>query len=353
VDRFSSPSRLTRQLRPFLAKGLFTLFGVLVLTVYAVPVTYMFVMAVKDEDMYTDPQSPRLWPARAVTYEYEGEEYPLYNVPTEEGNRRWALVVARREESLFVDPQAPELGLIEWQGRWRTLEPVWRFAPVWSNFGSAWERLKFNTLLINTVILTAVGCLGTIVSSVVVAYGFARFRLPGQNILFALLIGTLLLPRDLLQIPLYGYFVRIGWIGTWLPLLVPQFFANALYVFLLRQHFRTLSKELDEAALIDGAGPIRILISVIVPQSIPVIATVGLLQSFAIWKDFYTPLLYLTTRPDLHPISIGIAGIGTGYSAEPSILQAASLLALIIPVVIFLFTQGYILKAAEVIGGRR
>jgi multiple sugar transport system permease protein len=340
-------------MRPYWAKGLFTLLVFLALTVYAGPITYMFVMAVKDDSMISDPQSPLLWPARAVTYEYEGEEYPVYHVPTEEGDQRWALVVRQREESLFIDPETPELGLIEWQGRWRTLEPVWRFSPVWSNFGEAWDRLEFNTLLINTVILTAIGCLGTIVSSVVVAYGFARFRLPGQNVLFALLIGTLLLPRDLIQIPLYGYFARIGWVGTWLPLLVPQFFSNALYVFLLRQHFRTLSKELDEAALIDGASPIRILVSIIVPQSIPVIATVGLLQSFTIWKDFYTPLLYLSTRPDLHPVAIGIAGIGTGYTAEPPIMQAASLLALIIPVVIFLFTQGYILKAAEVIGGRK
>ena len=107
------------------------------------------------------------------------------------------------------------------------------------------------------------------------AYGFARFRFPGRGILFGLLIATIFLPTAVTLIPTYTIFQRLGWVGTWLPLLVPTFFANAFDVFLMRQFFLTLPRDLDEAASLDGASPLRILRSVILPQSVPVIVAVG------------------------------------------------------------------------------
>ena len=114
-----------------------------------------------------------------------------------------------------------------------------------------------------------IGTIGTLLSCVLVAYGFARFRFPGRGFLFLVLLSTIFLPAAVTLIPTYTIFVQLGWVGTWLPLLVPAFFANAYDVFLLRQYFLTLPRELDDAAKIDGAGPFRILTSVIVPNRGP------------------------------------------------------------------------------------
>jgi multiple sugar transport system permease protein len=350
---FLTGSPVAKQLYGLLPKFAVSMVACLLLTVYALPVSYMFVTAFKDEGMMSDPKSPILWPAEPATFAYDGQVYPVYQVPIGNDTQQWALVEKGREQSTFLDPANPEAGLNTWVGRWRTLEPVWEFSPVFNNIPDVWVSARFPILLKNTIMAAVIGVTGTLFSSIAVAYGFARFRMPGQDILFALLIGSLLLPRELLQVPLYSLFNRIGWMGTWLPLLVPQFFANALYVFLLRQHFRTLSKDLDEAAYIDGAGPFRILISIILPQSVPVIATVVLLQFFYIWKDYYLPLLYLAGNRDLLPVSLGVSAYGQLFFANLPYVQAASLLSLFIPAVVFLFTQGYIVKGAEAILGRR
>src|SRR5687767_8303028 len=166
-----------RQLRRVTFTGMFTLFASLVVTVYTLPALYMFVTAFKDYTMLVDPKAPILWPAEAETYAYEGEAYRIYNVPTEQGVQQWALVEPRREQSLFVDPAHPERGLIEWQGRWRTLDPVWVLAPQWDNIDRIWNDRAFNIprKLLNTVLLCALGLIGTLFSCISVAYGFSRF----------------------------------------------------------------------------------------------------------------------------------------------------------------------------------
>ena len=126
-----------------------------------------------------------------------------------------------------------------------------------------------------------------------VAYGFSRFRFRGRNILFLILLSTIFLPAAVTLIPTYTIFVKLGWVGTWLPLLVPAFFANAYDVFLLRQYFMTLPRELDDAAKIDGAGPLRILTSVILPQSWAVIVAVAVFHIVYTWNLYFEPLLYL------------------------------------------------------------
>ena len=139
--------------------------------------------------------------------------------------------------------------------------------------------------------------IGTVSSCTLVAYGFARFRFRGRNLLFTLLIATIFLPAAVTLIPTYTIFVKIGWVGTWLPLLVPTFFANAYDVFLLRQYFLTIPRDLDEAAAIDGAGPFRILRSVVLPQAWPVIIAVAIFHFVYTWNDFFGPLIYLSGAP--------------------------------------------------------
>ncbi|MBN1412762.1 MAG: carbohydrate ABC transporter permease [Spirochaetales bacterium] len=345
-DAHSLKSRYGRKAAPMLKTGLFTLFLTIVLMTYILPLSYMFITAFKDGSMLTDPTAPLLWPAKPRPYTYEGKEYSIYSVPEGEKTHEWALVVKEPERGFFIDPLKPEKGLIEWTGRWRTLEPVYEFSPAFGNFTAVLSNESFVRALINTVIFTFIGVAATLFSSLLVAYGFARFKIPYQELLFMLLIGSLLIPRELIQIPLYTLFSGIGWVGTWLPLLIPQFFSNALYVFLLRQHFKQFPKHEEDAALMEGAGPFRILFQVFVPQSGAVIATVVLLQFFFLWKDLYLPTLYLGSATNGQLLSSHLVSYSGLFGSNFITVLSASLLVLIVPVVIFLLTQSLIMKGA-------
>ena len=169
-------------------------------------------------------------------------------MPIDGTTRNLALVKPGRKASQFVDPADPDAGPITWQGSWRTLDRAWVFSPHRENFGEVWDLLDYPRLLFNTIAIAVIGMIGTLVSCTLVAYGFARFRFPGRGLLFGLLIATIFLPAAVTLIPTYTMFARLGWVGTWLPLLVPTFFANAFDVFLMRQFFMTIPRDLDEAA---------------------------------------------------------------------------------------------------------
>jgi multiple sugar transport system permease protein len=183
-----------------------------------------------------------------------------------------------------------------------------------------------------------------------VAYAFARFPIPGKNILFIILIGTIILPSQVTLIPTYAFFAKIGWTGTWLPLIVPHFFANAYNVFLLRQFFMTLPRELDEAAMIDGATPFQVLTKVIIPQAWAAIISVGLFHFIFAWNDFFTPLIYLLGKPELQPISVGVQIFNFQYGPRPELVQATSLMALALPVIIFFFAQKIFMRGVVITG---
>jgi len=337
-------SALAKRTRSFMAVASFTLFSLMILTAYLSPFGYMVVTAFKNKDVISESRAP-LWPAREQTFSYEGEEYEIYLVPTEDGEvHRWAMFKKGREESLFLDPQNPEAGPIEWEGRWRTLERSWYFSLNWGNFTRAWRELRMPLLLRNTIAIASLGAIGTTISSIAVAYGFSRFRIPGKGAIFTILIATIILPSFITLVPTYALFYRIGWVGTWLPLIVPHFFANAYNVFLLRQFFMTLPRELDEAAMIDGASPLRTLISVILPQSIPVIIAVGIGHFLWAWNDYFTPLIYLLGNRDLQPIALGIQGYNSLYGTEPHLIQASSLLGLLLPVILFFAVQRFFMQ---------
>jgi multiple sugar transport system permease protein len=145
-------------------------------------------------------------------------------------------------------------------------------------------------------------------------------------------------------------FLALGWVGTWLPLIVPHFFANAYNVFLLRQYFLTLPRELDEAAMIDGAGPLRILRSVIVPQAIPAIVAVSLFHFFWAWNEYFLPLIYLQSQPDLQPLAVGLARFNALYSQEPTLIQAAAILAMALPIAVFFVAQRAFMRGVVITG---
>jgi len=335
-------SVLSKRMRVFMAGASISLFAFMCLVAYLSPFGYMSVTALKDREMITEAGAPIL-PSKPAVYEFEGKEYPLVHVPTPDGKvHEWALYKKGREESQFIDPDNPEAGPITWEGRWRTLEPVWKLTPMWGNFAEAWNQLNMPRLIRNTLIIAVLGSIGTLLSCTAVAYGFARFRIPGKNVLFTILIATIILPAFVTIVPTYVLFQQIGWVGTFLPLIVPHFFANAYNVFLLRQYFLTIPRELDEAAMIDGANPLRTLISVILPQSIPALVAVGIFHFMWAWNDFFGPLLYLSAKTELQPIAIGIQAYNARFSARPHMVQASAMLGLIVPLAIFFRAKRYI-----------
>lgn len=341
-------SRMSRKWRDGIAALLVTLLALLMLVFWLSPFAYMVTTSLKTLEQM---QNPRILPESPAKFEFEGKELDLYAVPMPDGSEReLALYKPGRETSQFIDPNNVEAGPIEWEGRWRQLTPAYGLDIQWQNYSEAFTEVEFMRLLRNTAAIAVFGIIGTVISCTLVAYGFARFPIPGKEILFLILIATIVLPRQVTLIPTYIIFQRLGWVGTWLPLIVPHFFANAFNVFLLRQFFLTIPREMDEAAYIDGANPFRVLWSVILPQSWAVIIAVAVSHLIFAWNDYFEPLIYLRARPDLQPISVGVQEFNFLYSTRPDLLQAVSLLALIIPVIIFFVAQKYFMQGVVFTG---
>ncbi len=325
-----------------------------VLLIFLMPLAYMAITSLKSETQLARLNGPIL-PKSPVTIEYNGAQLPLLLVPIDSDDpnsdtRELALLQPGRAVSTFVDPEDLEAEPIEWEGNYRILVPVESLDLHFDNYGKAWGLMNFPLLLRNTLVIAGIGTIGAVASSILVAYGLARFRIPFGRTILVILIATIVLPRFVLLVPTYALFVKIGWVGTWLPLIVPHFFANAFNVFLLRQYFLTIPSELDEAATIDGAGPFRTLWSVILPQMKPAIVAVSLFHFYFAWNDFFEPMIYLATRPDLQPISVGLRTFNTLYDNQPTLIQSGAMLALLIPVVVFLFAQRIFLKGIDLSG---
>ena len=345
----TSTSPVARVYRRFLAKAGLTMFALILVSAFLSPLAYMVATSFMQPSQIATPGAPP-WPAKPETGTFEGREYPVYRVTIDGVTRSLMLVDPGRESSVFVDPADPAGTPIEWEGRWRTLEQSWQFSPLVENYTTVWNQLNFPRLLLNTAGIAFFSTVGAVFSSILVAYGFARFRFPGRNVFFFILLGTIILPNQVTLLPQYVIFSWLGWNGTWLPLVVPHFFANAFNVFLLRQYFLTIPREMDEAAMIDGAGPFRILRTVIVPQSIPAITAVTLFHFFWAWNDFFVPLLYLANKPELQPLSIAIQQYNALYASQPTLIQASAVLAMIVPVVIFFLAQRAFMRGVVVTG---
>jgi multiple sugar transport system permease protein len=328
-----------------------TFLMVAVLAGFLAPLVNSLAISLKTPQQITQPRAP-IWPADPATFEFEGRRYDVYQVPIEGETRSLALVRPGRQESEFIDPADPGAGTIAWQGSWRTLEPVWEFNPRFENYADVFNLIRYPRLLFNTLAIAFIGVIGTLTSCTLVAYGFARFRFPGRNALFLLLISTIFLPTAVTLIPTYMIFVKLGWVGSWLPLLIPTFLANAYDVFLLRQFLLTIPRDLDEAAAIDGAGPLRTLVSVILPQAWPAIIAVGIFHFVYTWNDFFGPLIYLSTNRELWTISLGLNQFNGVYFSNPGYVQAGTIMTLLIPVAIFVllqrfFTRGIVITGVE------
>ena len=350
--RSSGASVLTLRMWEFTGTALLNLFVLFILLVYLLPLVFMTVTALKDKPQMMDSHAP-IYPAAVKSLVYEGKIYQIYSVPTDGGVRAWALVKKFRKYAEFVDPANPQAGLIHWDGNWRALSVIYEPKLNFQNFVWLWTVANFPRSVVNTLIVAGLGELGVLCSSIAVAYGFSRFRIPGGRWLFFLLIGTILVPDSITLVPTYFMFVRVlNWNGTWLPLIVPWLFGSAIAIFLLRQNFKSIPRDLDEAAMLDGAGPLRILISIILPQSIPVVATVALLHFFYVWNELRQASLYLGIAPHMRTVSFNIQTYQS-LSFTPEVLEASALMVLIIPAIILLVFQRFFMQDMVITGAEK
>lgn len=222
----------------------------------------------------------------------------------------------------------------EWQVM--AIPPVWfPRPPRWANYREALTYLPFGRYAINTMIICVGATVGHLLSCTIVAYGFARLRAPGKQFFFVLMLSTLMLPYPVIMVPLFALFNRLGWIDTFLPLIVPAFFGNAFYIFLLRQFFLTLPLELEDAAHMDGANTLQVLRWVILPVSTPALATVAIFSFQAAWNDFLAPLIYLQDQ-SRYTLTLGLNFFRGSFQVNWAYLMAASL-AVVLPVVVLFF----------------
>ena len=228
--------------------------------------------------------------------------------------------------------------------------PQWIPNPIlWQNYPEALDLMKFWQLLKNTLFLTTVGTFGIVLSSSWVVYGFARLNFPGKNLLFMVLLSTMMLPGQVTMVPQFILYKELNWINTYLPLLVPAFFGSAFYIFLLRQFYMGIPRELDDAAKIDGCGYIGIWWRIIMPLSKPALATVTVFSVINGWNDFLWPLIILNDANKFN-LSLGLATFRGMYSTQWGYLMAASVVILLPPIVLYFFAQRLIVEGIALTG---
>jgi multiple sugar transport system permease protein len=314
--------------------------------VVLIPLIFMVSTSLKDRNQLRASPPPLIpWESRTATV--NGVEEPLYRVTVDGQRREMALVRNLPQgKGVFVDPANPEdsvVLVINEQTAMRQIE----LHP--ENYREALTAVPFPRYLMNTMIVTFVGMLGMLLSCSMVAYGFSRFRAPGLNILFLLLLSTIMLPRQVTLLPIYVLFQKLGWVNTLLPLIVPQFAANAYDVFLLRQFFMTIPLEMDEAAKIDGASPWQNLTRIILPQSLPALLKVAIFHFLYAWNDFYEPLIYLHDR-DNWTMAVGLQTFNALYAVNTHLIMAASVVMIIPPIILFFVAQRRFIQGVVISG---
>lgn len=229
--------------------------------------------------------------------------------------------------------------------------PVWIPHPVeWSNFRRAWTELPFIRFVGNTVFVTLVALVGQVTSASLVAYGFARFQFRGRNFLFLLMLSTMMLPGQVTMIPVFLIWRFFRLIDTFAPLTVQEYFGGGAFtIFLLRQFFLTIPRELDEAALLDGATYFQIWHKIILPLSRPALTTVVILSFLAHWNEFMRPLIYLNSM-EKFTVSIGLRMFQDMFGVQLELLMAAALIHILPCILLFAVAQRQFIKGIAMTG---
>jgi len=356
-------SALTFRLWRFTGTALLNLVIFILLTAYLSPLSYTIATSFKYPAQMSAGAGAPLYPAVNPTYPYQGVDYPVMEVPTTDDIKQWAIVKKHRTYSEFIDPQNPQRGLILWDGYWRTLKKVFVFRITLDSF-AWWLAANIPEGALNTLIVLTITEIGMLTTSIAVAYGFSRFRIPGGKWIFYLLIATILIPNSITLLPTYTTYYNILYIWlphqpfytpaipwNWLPLIAPHLFGNAIFIFLLRQNFLSIPRDVDEAAMLDGAGPLRILTQIILPQSIPVVATVAMLHFFYTWNEVRTASLYQAINLNFRLLAPRIEGGAPAYGINPEpAIQAGALVLIFVPVLVLLVFQRFFMQDMAVTG---
>lgn len=239
----------------------------------------------------------------------------------------------------------------------KTMDEVQTWPIVWipsklvfQNYLDVFTRIPFARFLANSVVLSVGGIIGSLLSSSLVGYGFARLRFPGRNILFFVMLTTLMLPAWVVIVPHFMMFNAVGWLDTFLPIIVPSFFGNSFFIFLFRQYFMGIPQELEDSARIDGCSTLRVFAQIFLPMSKPIIATVAIFAFFYYWNDLLYPLVYLRSQENF-PVSLGMRMFQStmGVVHFPR-MMAAALMSLTPCVILFFSAQRLFIQGVVVTG---
>jgi ABC-type glycerol-3-phosphate transport system permease component len=232
------------------------------------------------------------------------------------------------------------------------------FPPVWIPNPLMWENylravtifpVPFWVFLGNSVFLSLANVFGAAVSNTVIAFAFARLRFRGSKILFLVVLSTMMLPQQVMMIPLFILFSKLGWVNTYLPLIIPQFFGNAFYIFLLRQFFTTIPRDLDDAARIDGAGIIGLFWRILLPLAVPAVGIMAIFEFTGSWNWFLGPLIYLS-KMETFPLALALSYLRGSYRVLWSELMVVSFIAMLPPLLLFFVAQKAYIQGIVVSG---
>jgi len=226
-----------------------------------------------------------------------------------------------------------------------TIPPQWIPETFhWDNYAKVFERIPFLLYVKNSVFISVIVIIGTVLSSSIVAYSFACLNWPGKNILFVIVLATMMLPAQVIMIPVFVFFKEIGWLNTFKPLTLPAFLGGGAFnIFLLRQFFLSIPRDLLDSARIDGCSEFRIYWNIVMPNAKPALATVAILTFMFSWNDFLGPLIYLSDQAK-GTIALGLGMFVGQYVTEWSLLMAASMLMMLPMLIIFFVFQKYFIQ---------
>ncbi|WP_313800444.1 carbohydrate ABC transporter permease [Cytobacillus sp.] len=224
----------------------------------------------------------------------------------------------------------------------KLLPSIWHF----ENFLNAWNSQPFNLYLVNSLIVTVFTTIGQIISSTLVAYGFARFKFKGRDFLFIILLATMMIPWDVTMIPQYMAFNMFGWINSLKALIIPSWFGSAFYIFLLRQFIMSIPKELDEAARMDGANVFQIYYKIYLPLVWPVIVLIAVFNILGTWNDYLGPLIFLNDQSK-YTLTLGLAQFKGVHDVDTNGIMAVTFLISIVPLILFFLAQKKIVEGVQ------
>jgi len=232
---------------------------------------------------------------------------------------------------------------------------LWPHEIVWQNFDQATRSFPFLSYLQNTIFYAALTVLGSVLSNFVIAYGFSRIKWTGRDLLFYPVIASIFIfiqfpVNPITMVPMFSFFARLGLVNSFLPLILPTFFGNPFFIFLLRQFMLQIPADISEAARIDGANEFQIMYRIILPLARPALVVVGLLAGVNAWNDFLGPLIYLQ-NDKLYTLSLGLTFFKTMHGIQFNLLMAASCLVVLPVIVVFLFFQRFFIEGIS-LGGK-